>query len=94
MCYWVLVESGNYIARSTIIPIPPEELSSSSHKERIDAFTTSVHDVIGDHKKAIVQGEAINEEDLYYDAFFESRKEIKGLTYPWDKDLEDVPLHK
>ena len=63
-------------------------------KERNNAFTTSVHDVIGDHKKAIVRGESINEEDLYYNTFFESGKEIEGLTYPWDKDLEDVPLHK
>ena len=36
----------------------------------------------------------INKVDLYYDAFFEQGKETKGITYPWDKDLEDVPLQE
>ena len=53
MCYWILISNGNYIARSTVIPIPLEDQSSSSLKERMDAFTTSVHDVTGNHKKAI-----------------------------------------
>ena len=75
MCYWVLVQSGNYIARSTVIPIPEEDALSTSLKERINEFTNSVHDVIGNYGRAIVQGETVNEEDLYYDVFFEEGKE-------------------
>ena len=54
MCYWILVENGNYIARSTVIPIPSEDLSLTLLKEIINAFTMNVHDVIGDHKKVII----------------------------------------
>ena len=50
MCYWVLVQSGNYIARSTVIPIPKEDALSTSLKERMNEFTASVHDVIGNHR--------------------------------------------
>ena len=94
MCYWVLISNGNYIARSTVIPIPDEDTLSTSLKERMAAFTDSVHDVIGNHRWAIVQGESINEEDLYYDAFFETGKELEGITYPYDMELKDIPLHK
>ena len=65
---------------------------SADMKGRIDQFTSSLHDVIGDHNRAIVWGEVINEEDIYYDAFFDNSEELEGTTYPSDKDLEDVPL--
>ena len=54
MCYWVLVESGNYIARSTVIPISENDASSTLLKERMDRFTSEVHDVIGNHHCAIL----------------------------------------
>ena len=34
-------------------------------------FTISVHDSIGDHTKAIIRGESVNEDKIYYDAFFD-----------------------
>ena len=54
----------------------------------MDKFNANIHDVIGDHKKATIWGETVNESDLYYDAFFEKGKEIEGLymskmTRPW-----------
>ena len=58
----------------------------------MDQFTSSLHDVIGDHNQAIVQGEIINEEDIYYDVFFDNSEELEGVTYPWDKDLENILL--
>ena len=54
MCYWVLIESGNYIARSTVIPILSEEESSTLLKERMEKFDANIHDVIGNHKNAII----------------------------------------
>ena len=81
-----------YIARSTVIPILEEDSISTDMKEQMERFTPSLHDVIGDHHHAIIWGEVINEEDIYHDAFFDNGEELEGITYPWDKDLEDVPL--
>ena len=94
MCYWVLNSGGNYIARSTVIPIPDEDLLSTLLKERMMTFTDSVHDVIGNHRRAIVRGESINETDLYYDTFFETGEELEGITYRYDMELKDIPLHE
>ena len=93
MCYWVLVKSGNYIAGSTFIPIPEEDQALTSLKERMERFTQSVHNVIGDHKKAIISGETLNDDGIYYNAFFETSEEIEGLTYPWDRNL-GIPLEE
>ena len=90
MCYWILTGKGTYLSRSTVIPIPQEDMESDSLKERMKTYTASVHDVIGNHSKAIVRGETMNDSDIYHDAFFD--QDDDGITYPWDKDLEDIPL--
>lgn len=77
-----------------MIPIPEEQVSSTDIKGRCVAFSESVHDMIGDHKKAIVCREDLNEDYLYYNAFFNRRAEIEGITYPWDKELEEIPLEE
>ena len=43
-----------YIARSTVIPILEEDSISTDMKERMERFTSSLHDVIGDHHHAII----------------------------------------
>ena len=75
LCYWILNAKGTYIARSTVIPISEEQLTDI--KERLIAFSVSVHDTIGNNKKAIIRGEDLNEDDLYYDTFFDRRAEIE-----------------
>ena len=59
----------------------------------MERFTQSVHNVIGDHKKAIISGETLNDDGIYYNAFFETSEEIEGLTYPWDRNL-GIPLEE
>ena len=54
-------------------------------------FTASVHDSIGDHTKAIIRGESINEDKIYYNAFFD-QPENDDITWPQEKELEDLPL--
>ena len=31
---------------------------------------------------------------MYYDAFFKNRKEVKGITYLFDMELKDIPMHE
>ena len=69
-----------------------EQLSSTELKDRLEGFNKSVHDTIGDHKKAVIRGEDLNKDDVYYDAFFDRRAEVEGITYLWDDDLAEIPL--
>ena len=91
MCYHVLLSNGEFIARSTVIPIPDEDLNVDSLKEQMDNFTQSLHEVIGDHTKAIVRGEILAEDEVYYDAFFDTSEDDK-ITWPWETELEELPL--
>jgi len=91
MCYWILVENGQYLAQSTVIPIPGEELDSVQLKERLETFTKSVNDVIGNHTSAVIQGETVDGETMYFYAFY-SNSDEDDITYPWDAELEDIPL--
>ena len=34
MCYWILVKGGEFIARSTVIPIPEHDLTSKEMREK------------------------------------------------------------
>ena len=93
MCYYVLTSKGTFIARSTVIPIPDIDLAATELKERMDRFTKSVDDVIGNHSKAVIQGETVNDDDVYNDSlYFDPRDD--DITYPWDDELVDVPLHE
>ncbi len=84
MCYWILIENGNFIARSTVIPIPDVDLDVTTLKERMEKFTLSIKDVIGNHEKAVVQGETVSDDNIYADALnFDTNDD--GITYQWDK---------
>ena len=64
MCYYVLKSNGEFIARSTVIPIPDEELESVRIKEQMSAFITKLHTAIGDHDKALVDDKVVFDETL------------------------------
>jgi hypothetical protein len=91
MCFNILKANGKFISRSTVIPIPESEIQDESIKQQMAKFDASVHDTIGDHNKAIVRGETINEDKVYYDAFFDTEKDDE-VTWPWEKELEELPL--
>jgi hypothetical protein len=83
MCYWILTATASYIARSTVIPIPDEDLQSDSLKERMNNFDCSIKDIIGNHDHAIVNSEVLNNDDVYCDALFLPPEESATLN-PWD----------
>jgi hypothetical protein len=70
MCYWILTSTALCIAKSTVIPIPDENLQSDSLKKRRIQFTNKVNDRIGNHENAVVNGETVDKDDLYHDALF------------------------
>ena len=91
MCFNVLVSTGKFIARSTVIPIPDHDLQSDLIKQQMENFDRLVHNAIGDHNKAIVKEEAINDDEIYYDAFFDPSNDDE-ITWPWEKELNELPL--
>jgi hypothetical protein len=92
MCFYILIDSGKFIARSTVIPIPEQDLNDSALQEQMKNFTSSIHSHIGDHRKALVKAESqVNEDEIYHDAFFDSTED-DDITWPWETELEDIPL--
>ena len=91
MCYWILLSNGDYIARSTVIPIPDSDLNVTTVQDQMKTFTASLHEEIGDHNKAIVKGEIISEDNIYFDAFFDTTEDDE-ITWPWEKELDELPL--
>jgi len=91
MCFWVLLPNEEFIARSTVIPIPDMDLNDAILKERMNQFTLKLHDSIGDHTTAVVKEETVNDDKIYYDAFFDTTQD-DDITWPWEKELDELPL--
>jgi hypothetical protein len=91
MCYNILIDTGRHITRSSVIPIPDEDLNDDSIKQQMKLFTDSVTDKIGDHNKAVVRGETVNDDIMYYDAFFDNTTE-DDTTWPWETEFDELPL--
>lgn len=92
MCYWVLTEKGEAIARSSVVPVPDDDLQTTALQERMTNFTKSVHDKIGNHTKAIIKGETVDDDQIYHFTFNIDKADEDNITFPWDDDLADLPL--
>lgn len=91
MCYNILLSNGEYIAHSTVILIPDKDLNIASLKTQMEPYTKKSHEEVGDHNKAIVKGETLSEDNIYYDASFNTTED-DDITWPWEKELEELPL--
>jgi hypothetical protein len=92
MCYYVLKSDGSFIARSTVIPIPDSDIQSEDMKTQMTAFTDKLHATIGNHDKGVIGPYKVDDDDKYNDAMFYDKSE-DDMTYPWDSELHDQPLH-
>ena len=93
MCYYILKNNAQVLARSTVIPIPNSELDSPDLKDQMTAFTDKVHAIIGDNEKAIVDDKLIlDKSNVYNDALYIDDND-DDITYPWERGLEDLPLY-
>ena len=91
MCFYILKSTGNVISRSTVIPLKDEEKNITEVKEQMEKYTNKLHDEIGDYSKAIIRGESVNDDVVYYDTFFDSIAEDE-ITHPWEQDLSSLPI--
>ncbi len=92
MCYYVLKSNGKHIARSTVIPVPDSDLQSNDMKEQMRAFTDKLNSSINDTEKSMVGNHIIDDENIYNDTLFFDPQDNE-ITYPWENDLLDQPLH-
>lgn len=87
MCSYILLDNAHYIARSSVIGIPPEELYSDEMKERTARFMKSVEEKIGNYKQAVFDEE--NPNYIYFDAFGDDR-DADAPVLPYGDEIVDA----
>ena len=50
-CSYLLLDSADHVARSSVIPVPDEDLQSPSVQQQMKEFMISVEDKIGNHRQ-------------------------------------------
>ena len=48
LCYWILTETGQVIARTTVQPLSADELATTSIQEDLKAFDNAITKRLGD----------------------------------------------
>ena len=86
-CSHILRQSGKVIARSSIIPVPPEDFESQDIKGLTKRFMENVESKIGNHKTGIFNMD--EPRSVYYDAFGDST-DSDDLDEPFDGELVDL----
>ena len=93
MCYYVLKSNGEFVARSTVIPVPNSDLTSIEIQQQMREFTDKLHAAIGDHSKAIIDDTITHDKTkIYEDCLYIDQGE-DDIVYPWDEEWQDVPLY-
>jgi len=94
LCYYVLIDGAEFIARSTVIPIPDKDLHSDTTKSLMQQFTTSVEDKIG-HFKHAKDFNSSNPTDVYYSTFGDAPDiddNAEFVNFSDDTELQDIPV--
>ena len=86
-CFWILKSNSEFIARSTVIPVPEHDLTSNEMKERRDTFMRSVEARIGNAKQPLFN--LADPEHIYYDAFDD---DVNGddIYLPYGDELQEM----
>jgi hypothetical protein len=90
-CHWILLSNGNYIARSSVIPIPDHELDSDDLKRRTNIFMDCVQERIGNTKEPIYNN--IYPQQIYYDAF-DDPVEDDSSQLPYGVEAHEAKLEE
>jgi hypothetical protein len=90
-CHWILLSNGNFIARSSVIPIPDHELESDDLKRRIAIFMDCVQERIGNSKEPIYNN--IYPQHIYYDAF-DDPVEDDSTQLPYGEETNEAKLEE
>ena len=93
LCYYILIDNAEFIARSSVIPVPDPDLLSDSMKSITTSFTSSVEDKIGNYRQPTY--DEAKPESIYYHAFgdtsdIDDNAEFVNVTP--SGELIDAPL--
>jgi hypothetical protein len=58
LVYWVMNNNGVVVARSTVIPLKPEDYDVDENKERSKDLDEAIHSRIGDYRNALNENQA------------------------------------
>ena len=86
-CCYILLQNGEFIARSSVIPIETHELFPDEMKTRCDKFTSSVESKIGNNRVPII--DASDPSHIYYDAFYDDHNADDNVL-PYGEEIEEA----
>lgn len=89
LCYYILNEDANYIARSSVVPIPDEDKESDTMKGLMTQFTASIEEKIGNSKTAIFDPD--QPLAIYHDNFGDSLDD-EDITHPFESEIQDYQV--
>ena len=93
LCYYVIKLNGEFLARSTVIPIPESDLHSNEIKQQMTEFTNKLHAAISDHEKALVDDSVDLDKTQPYASCLDFDPAEDPVTYPWDENWKEIALH-
>ena len=90
-CSYLLIENGTVITRSSVLPIPEEELETTTVKENCVKFMLSVEDKIGNHKVPCFDSD--NPRSIYYQPF-DCDESDDDVILPYGEEILDNKLEE
>ena len=85
-CSYIILENGEYIARSSVIGISDHDLNSDHLKNETVTFMTSLSEVIGNHRQPLF--DPVKPSGLYYTAFGDDFNDDDNVL-PYGDELVD-----
>ena len=89
LCSYILVETGEFIARSSVLGIPKHELSSSDLQSQMSSFMQAVESKIGNYRQPAFDIDS--PEQLYYTAFGDGVDD-DAIILPYGNEIIDAKL--
>ena len=86
-CSYILLENAEFITRSSVLALTPDELSTELTKQNCEKFMASVHEKIGNHREPLFT--ELTPGKIYYDVFNEEINE-DTLDLPYGDEYTDA----
>ena len=90
-CSYLLTENGEFIARSSVIPVPTSDLHSDDVKNNMNKFMDNVETKIGNHKVPVYNPE--KPDKIYYDLFLDPDDDDDNVL-PYGDELIDLKTNE
>ena len=86
-CSYLILENGEYIARSSVIPIPDSDLMSEEMKERMSSFTKGLESQIGNARLPLF--DPTKPTSIYFSSFDDDTEDDQ-YDLPYGDELIDM----